>query len=88
MARPLAHRTFCQNPPLPDKNELSGAAPGPAPTKGSNISTPTPAVSRVSTLASPVTLIVASNPAPALAVIAPSLDNKFFKQFMKAYLEA
>ena len=44
-----------------------------APTEGSSTSTPSPAVSCTST------------PIPTIAL---SSDNKLFKQFMKAYLEA
>ena len=73
MARPLASRNPCQNPPSTAKGELAGAAP----IEGNGTPTPTPVVSRA--------------PTPALAItsaVAPSLDNKLFKQFIKAYLEA
>ena len=55
------------------ENELAGAAP----TEGSGTPTPTPNVFHAPT------------PAPATALAAAlSSDNKLFKQFMKAYLEA
>ena len=73
MAELCACNSPHQNPRSTGKDELAGATP----TEGSGTSTPTPVVSRVRT--------------PALAtalVVAPSLDNKLFKQFMKTYLEA
>ena len=63
----------CWKPRPADKDELAGAAP----TKGSGTPTPTFVMSCTST--------------PALAtasIVAPFLDNKLFKQFMKTYLEA
>ena len=88
MARPFARCNPCRNLSSTGKDELAGAALGPAPTKGSNTSTPAPAVSRVPILAPPNASIAASSPALALAATAPSSDNKRFKQFIKAYLEA
>ena len=68
-----ACRSLCWNPPPTGKDELAGVAP----TKGSGTPTPTPIV------------FCAPTPAPATTLaIAPSLDNKLFKQFMKAYLKA
>ena len=88
MARPLACLSPCQNPLPIGKDELAGAAPGLAPTEGSDTSTPAPALSHVPTLAPPVAPVVVSSPTPALAVTALSLDNELFKQFIKTYLKA
>ena len=88
MARPTACRSPCQNPPLTGKDELAGAALGPAPTEGSNTSTPAPAVSRVPIPAPTDVSVAAPSPALALTATAPFSDNELFKQFMKAYLEA
>ena len=73
MAKPLACRNPCWNPPPAGENELAGTVP----TKGSGTPTPTPVMSHFPTLA----------PATALAATS-SLDTELFKQFMKAYLEA
>ena len=73
MAGPRACHSLRWNPPPAGKDELAGAAP----TEGSGMPTPTPVVSRASTPA------LATTPATA-----SSSDNKLFKQFMKAYLEA
>ena len=89
MAKPPACRSPRRNPPLTGKDELAGAAPEPAPTKGSDTSTLAPAASCVPTPTPPPdTLVAAPSSAPALAATAPSSDNELFKQFMKAYLEA
>ena len=88
MARPPARCSSCWNPSPTGKDKLAGAAPGPAPTEASNTSTPALAVSRVSTPAPPDAFVAIPSPATALAATAPSSDNEFFKQFMKAYLEA
>ena len=89
MARPPARRSPRRNPPPTGEDELAGAAQGPAPTEGSDTSTPAPAASRVPTPTPPPDAPVAApSSAPALAATAPSLDNELFKQFMKAYLEA
>ena len=73
MARLPACRSSCRNPFPTGKDGLAGATL----TESSGTSTPTPVMSHDPT------------PAPATApVIAPSSDNKLFKQFMKAYLEA
>ena len=87
MARPLACCSPRRKPSLDGKDELVGAVPRPTLTKGSNTSTPVPAVPRVSTPAPPDAAIATPSPAPALAATALSLDYKLFKQFMKAYLE-
>ena len=69
MAGPRACRSPRRNPPPTSKNELAGVAL----TEGSDTPTPTPVVLRAPT------------PAPAIApATAPSLDNKLFKQFIKA----
>ena len=73
MAGSRACRSPCRNPPLANIDELAGAAP----TESNGTSTPTPAMSRAPT-PTPTT-------APATTL---SSDNKLFKQFMKAYLEA
>ena len=73
MAGPRACRSPRQNLLPTGKDKLGGAAL----TEGSGTSTPTPVVFHAPTLA----------PATASAV-APSLDNKLFKQFIKSYLEA
>ena len=73
MAGTRACRSPCRNFLPANKDKLAGAAL----TKGSNTATPTP--------------VVSCTPTPALATaptIAPSSNNKLFKQFMKAYLEA
>ena len=73
MAGPRACRSPRRNPRPTIKDKLAGAAL----TEGSDIPTPTPIMSHA--------------PTPALATapaVAPSSDNKLFKQFMKAYLEA
>ena len=73
MAGPCACYSPRQNLPPTRKDELAGAAP----TEGSGTPTPTP--------------VVFCAPTPALATaptIASSSDNKLFKRFMKAYLEA
>ena len=88
MARPSARCRSRQNPPPTSKDELAGAAPEPAPIKGSDTSTSTSAALRVSTLTPPNASVAVLSLAPALAATAPSLDNELFKQFMKAYLEA
>ena len=88
MARPPAPYSSCWKSFSIGKDKLAATALGPASTKDSNIFISAPAVSRLSTSAPPVAPIVASSPAPALAITAPSSDNKLFKQFMKAYLEA
>ena len=88
MARTLACRSPWRNPLPTGKNEIAGVASRPAPTNGSDTSTPAPAVSRIPTPAPPVAPIVASSPILPLAIPAPSLDNKLFKQFIKSYLEA
>ena len=73
MAKSYACYSFCWNfSPIKD-NELTGAAL----TEGSGTPTPTPVLL----------------PAPTLALVAitatgPPSDNKLFKQFMKAYMEA
>ena len=66
-------RSPCQNLPPAGKDELAGAAP----TERNGTSTPTFAMSHI--------------PTPALATasaIALYLNNKLFKYFIKAYLEA
>ena len=73
MAGPCACHSPRRNPSPTGNDELAGAAL----TEGSSTPTPTPVVSRAPTPAS------ATAPAAAL-----SSDNKLFKQFMKAYLEA
>ena len=73
MAGPRACRSPCQYPCPISEDELADAAP----TEGSGTPTSTAVVS------------CAPNPAPATApAVAPCSDNKLFKQFMKAYLEA
>ena len=73
MAKLSACRSPCRNSFLTGEDRFAGAAP----TEGSGTPTPTPVLSRAPT------------PAPATAsAVTPSLDNKLFKQFMKAYLEA
>ena len=88
MARPLACRSPCQNPPPTGEDELAGAALGPVFIDCSDTSTPGPAVSRVPTSAPPDAPIAAPSPALALAATALSSNNELFKQFIKAYLEA
>ena len=88
MARPPARRSPCWNAPPTGKYELAGAAPGPAPTEGSDTFTLAPAVSRVPTPTPSDALVAALSLSPALAATVPSSDNKLFKQFIKAYLEA
>ena len=89
MARPLACCSSCRNLPPTGKDELAGAAPGPALTEGSDTSTTAPAASRVPTPTPPPDIpIAALSSAPSFAATAPFLDNKLFKQFMKVYLEA
>ena len=73
MARHPTCRSRCRNSPLTGKDKLAGAAP----TEGSGTLTATPIVTRATTLA------LATAPA-----VTSSLDNKLFKQFMNAYLEA
>ena len=73
MAGLRACRSPCWNPPPTGKDKLAGATS----TEGSGTPTPTPVVLRAPTPTSAT--------APAAA---PSSDNKLFKQFMKAYLEA
>ena len=87
MARPLAYPSPCRNPPPTGKNELAGAAPGPAPIEKSDTSTPASAMSRVLTSALLDAPVAAPSPALALAATAPSSDNELFTQFIKAYLE-
>ena len=73
MAGPCACHSFCQNSLLTGKDELAGTAQ----TQGNGSPTPTSVVSR------------APNSAPATVFVGTlSLDNKLFKQLMKAYLEA
>ena len=73
MAGPRACRSFHWNSPRICEDELAGAAPF----EGNGTPTTPPVVSDTPT------------PAPATTlVIAPSSNNKLFKQFMKAYLEA
>ena len=82
MARPFARRSSCRNPSPTGKDRLAGATPGPAPIEGNNTSIPARALSRVLTPIPPVTLFVASSPAPTFAVAlatAPSLNNELFK---------
>ena len=73
MAGPCACRSFCCNISPAGKNKLAGAAP----TDGSGTFTPIPVISYASTFASVIAF-----------AIAPTLDHKLFKQFLKAYLEA
>ena len=73
MAGPCARRSPHRNPLPIGKDKLAGAAP----IEGSGTPTSTLVISRAPTLA--------LTTAPAVAL---SLDNKLFKQFMKAYLEA
>ena len=76
MAEPCTCRSPRYNPPSSCKDKLTGG-PLRALTKGSNISTLSPAISQAST------------PAPTLALTpAPLSTNELFKQFMKAYLDS
>ena len=73
MVRSPVCRSPCQNSPLTGKDELAGLAP----TESSGTPKPTP--------------VVSCAPTPTLATtfaVAPSLDNKLFKQFIKTYIEA
>ena len=73
MAGPCARRSPCRNPPPAGEDDLAGATL----TERSGTPILTPVMSRAPT------------PAPATTFVgAPSLDNKLFKQFIKAYLEA
>ena len=73
MVGPRTYCSLCRNPPPGGKDELIGGPTG-APTKGSNIPTPSPPTSRAQT--------------PTSAQVLAPLSNKgFFQQFMKAYLE-
>ena len=73
MARSFACFSLCWNPPPAGEDELAGTTP----TKSSGTPTPTLAVS------------YAPTPVPAIAhIITLSLNNKLFKQFIKAYLKA
>ena len=73
MAGLSACRSSCRNPCPADEDEFAGVAP----TESSSIPTLHPVV------------LCALTPAPATAfAVAPSSDNKLFKQFIKAYLEA
>ena len=73
MARPPTCRSPRRNPLFTGKYGLDGAAL----TEGNGTLTPISVLSCASTLA------LATTPA-----VAPSSDNKLFKQFIKAYLEA
>ena len=73
MARLSPCRSPRWNPPPTGKSELAGAAC----IEGSGTLTPIPLVSRTPT----------SAPATAITVTL-CLDNKLFKQFIKAYLDA
>ena len=88
MARPSACHSSRWNPPFINKNELAGAALGPAPTEGSDTSTPAPVMSRVPIFALPDASVAAPSLALALTATTPSSDNELFKQFIKAYLKA
>ena len=88
MARSPAYRSPRLNSTLTNEDELAGAAPGLVSTKGSNSSTPVPAISRVPTTAPPDAPVAAPSPARDLAATALLSNNELFKQFMKAYLEA
>ena len=73
MVWPRICRSSCWNPPPAGKDELAGTSP----IKSSGIPIPTPV------------MLHASTSAPATApIVASSLENKLFKQFKKAYLEA
>ena len=76
MAGSCVCRSFYWNSLFAGKDELAGAVSR-APINGSETLTYTPAISRAPTFA------VAITPAAA-----PSFNNKLFKQFIKAYLEA
>ena len=73
MAGSRACRSLRQNSFPTGKDELAGAAP----------------IKRSSTHISTFIMLHASTPAPATTLAtSPSLNNKLFKQFIKAYLEA
>ena len=73
MAGPRICRCPCRNPPPNGEDKLVGDLLG-APTEGSNTPTTSPPVSRAQT--------------PAFAqALAPPFNERFFQQFMKAYLE-
>ena len=73
MAGFYARRSLCRNSPPVSEDELAAAAP----TESSGTPISIPILSHVPT------------PAPAIALTATSSsDNKLFKQFIKAYLEA
>ena len=88
MARSLACCSSCRKPPSTGEDELAGAAPGLAPTEGSDTSTLAPAASRVPTPTPSDAPVAAPSSALAIAATALSSDNELFKQFIKAYLEA
>ena len=73
MARPCTHRSPRCNFPLSEEDNLVGGLQR-APTKDSNLPTPSPTVSQAQT--------------PALAPAPTPPSNKgLFQQFIKAYLE-
>ena len=66
MTRPLASRSTRRNSLSTSKDKLAGVASRPAPTEGSDTSTPAPAVLRVSTPAPLVAPFIVSSPASDL----------------------